>query len=73
MLNSLKYKLFYLKQKMMVGYQAVQGKKFRTQVLAAVCSYGGSGLAGCARNGDVQLRCYFVFYISILEDFSHAE
>ena len=57
----------------MAGYQAVQEKQIRMQVMAAVCSYGGSGLAGCARNGDVQLRCYLFFYISILEDFSHAD
>ena len=58
---------------MIVGCQAVQEKKIRMQVMAAVCSYGGSGLAGCARNGDVQLRCYLFFYISFLEDFSLAD
>ena len=47
--------------------------KIRTQVMAAVCSYGGSGPAGCAGDGDVKLRCYLFFYISILEDISHAD
>jgi hypothetical protein len=69
----LKYKLFYIKQKNDGWLSGSQGKHFRTQVMAAVCSYGGSGLAGCARNGVVQLRCYSYFYISILEDFSHAD
>ena len=50
-----------------------QGTKIRTQVMAAVCSYGSGKLAGCAGNGDVQLQCYLFFYISILEDFSHAD
>ena len=49
------------------------GTKNCTQVMAAVCSYGGCGLNGCVRNGDLQLRCYLFFYIWILEDFSHAD
>ena len=40
-----------------------QGTKFARIAMAAVCSYGGSGLAGCAGNGDVQLRCYLYFFI----------
>ena len=50
-----------------------QGKIFARKTMAVVCSYGGSGLAGCSGNADVQLRCYLFFYISILEDFSHAD
>ena len=58
---------------MMTGYQAVKANKFAREKMAVVCSYGGRGLAGCAGNGAVQLRCYLFFYISILEDFSHAD
>ena len=50
-----------------------QGTKFAREKMAAACSYGGCGLAGCARNGDVQLRWYLYFYLSSLEDFSHAD
>ena len=57
----------------MTGYQAVKANKFAREKMAVVCSHGGSGLASCAGNGDVQLRCYLFFYISILEDFSHAD
>ena len=57
----------------MTGYQAVKANKFAREKMAVVCSNDGSGLAGCAGNGDVQLRCYLFFYISILEDFSHAD
>ena len=60
-------------QKMMVGYQAVKAKISHAKKMVAVCSYGGCGLTCCAGNGAVQPRCYLLFYISILEDFSHAD
>ena len=58
---------------MMVGYQAVKAKISDAKKMVAARSYGVCGLAGCAGNGDVQLRCYLFFNISILEDFSHAD
>ena len=56
----------------MTSYQAVQAQNSHESNGGGVHN-GGSGLAGCARNGDVQLRCYLFFYMSILEDFSHAD
>ena len=60
-------------QKMMVGYQAVKAKISHAKKMVAARSYGGCGLACCAGNRDMKLLCYLLFYISILEDFSHAD
>jgi hypothetical protein len=60
-------------QKMMVGYQAVKAKISHAKKNGGCAQLRRCGLACCAGNGDMKLLCYLLFYISILEDFSHAD
>ncbi len=62
----------FIKRKMRIDYQAVRAQNSHASN-GGCSSYGGSGLAGCAGDGDVQLRCYLLIYISILQDFLHAD
>ena len=62
----------FIKRKMMIDYQAVRVRNSHASI-GGCGSYSGSGLAGCAGDVDVQLRCYLFIYISILKDFSHAD